>query len=67
MDAAYVFRVGDTYLSALKALADVSIDFRARPVGKVLDVWVKDTVTQATNLVFTAGTDIMELEETVST
>lgn len=67
VDAAYVFRVGDTYLSALKALADVSIDFRARPVGKVLDVWVKDTVTQATNLVFTAGTDIMELEETVST
>lgn len=67
VDAAYVFRVGDTYLSVLKALADVSIDFRARPTGKVLDVWVKDTVTQATGVGFTAGTDIVELEETLST
>ena len=67
VDAAYVFRVGDTYLSVLKALADVSIDFRARPVGKVLDVWIKDTVTQATGFTFTAGGDILELEETLST
>jgi hypothetical protein len=59
--------VGDTYLSVLKALADVSIDFRARPVGKVLDVWIKDTVTQATGFTFTAGGDILELEETLST
>jgi len=66
VDAAYVFRVGDTYLSVLKALADVSIDFRARPAGKILDVWVKDTVTQATGVGFTAGTDILELEETLS-
>jgi hypothetical protein len=67
VDAAYVFRVGDTYLSVLKALADVSIDFRARPVGKCLDVWIKDTVTQATGVTFTAGGDIVELEETLST
>jgi hypothetical protein len=67
VDAAYVFRVGDTYLSVLKALADVSIDFRARPSGKVLDVWAKDTVTQTTGVEFTAGTDILELEETLST
>lgn len=67
VDAAYVFRVGDTYLTALKALADVSIDYRARPAGKVLDVWVKDTVTQATGVGFTAGVDLVELEETLST
>lgn len=67
VDAAYILRVGDTYLSVLKALADVSIDFRARPSGKVLDVWIKDTVTQATGIQFTAGTDLLELEETLST
>jgi hypothetical protein len=30
-------------------------------------VWIKDTVTQATGFTFTAGGDILELEETLST
>jgi hypothetical protein len=66
-DAAFVFRVGDTYLSVLKALADVSIDFRARAAGKVLDVWIKDTINVATGITYAAGTDITELEETIAT
>jgi hypothetical protein len=62
-DTAHVFRVGDTYAQVLQAMADVSIEFRARPVSKVLDVWRKDTVTEATGQAFTAGVNVLELEE----
>jgi len=62
-DTAHVFRVGDTYAQVLQAMADVSIEFRARPVSKVLDVWRKGTVTEASGQSFTAGVNLLELEE----
>ena len=60
----FVFRVGQTYLECLRQMADSSIEFRARNVGKVLDVYRKDTVTMATGQTFSsAAGNLLELEE----
>lgn len=60
----FVFRVGQTYLEGLRQMADSSIEFRARNVGKVLDVYRKDTVTMATGQTFSgAAGNLLELEE----
>jgi len=67
VDAAYTFRIGQSYLDVLRQMADVSIDFSARPVGKVLDVYIKDTVLVATGETFSAGVNLTELQETVIT
>lgn len=61
---AFVFRVGQTYLECLRQMADASIEFRARNVGKVLDVWRKDTVTVASGETFSTGNgNLTQLEE----
>ena len=60
----FVFRVGQTYLECLRQMADSSIEFRARNVGKVLDVYRKNTVTMATGQTFSgAAGNLLELEE----
>lgn len=60
----FVFRVGQTYLECLNQMADSSIEYRARNVGKVLDVYRKDTVTMATGQTFSgAAGNLTELEE----
>ena len=67
VDAAYTFRIGQSYLDVLRQMADVGIDFSAKPVGKILDVYVKDTVTTATGQTFSSGVNLSELQETVMT
>lgn len=62
-NTAHVFRVGATMAEVLKQMADSSIEYRARPVGKVLDVYRKNTVTVATGESYVAGVDLLELEE----
>ena len=62
-DTAHVFRVGDSLLTCLNQMSDVSIEYRAQPVGKVLDVYRKSTVTTASGQTFTAGSNLTALEE----
>ena len=62
-DTAHVFRVGDTYLDVLNAMSDSSIEYRARPVGKVLDVYRRNTVTVAAPATYTAGSSLLAVEE----
>lgn len=58
-------RVGDSGLDLLRMLSDVSIDWRARPAGKVLDVWNKgNRGTTVTGAAITAGTNAYELVRT---
>ena len=58
-----MFRIGQTYADVLRQMADTSIEFRARPVGLVLDVYRKDAVITTGGPTFTIGTNIAELEE----
>ena len=62
-DTAQVFRVGDSLLDVLNQMSDSSIEYRARPVGKVLDVYRKASVTVATGVSYTAGASLLSLEE----
>lgn len=63
VDTAHIFRVGDSLLDVLNQMSDSSIEYRARPVGKVLDVYRRGTVTAATGVTYTAGTNLLSLEE----
>lgn len=59
----FACRVGDSYLSVLKALADQAIDFRASPGSKILDVYNKGAVT-GTGPTLVIGSNIRELTHT---
>lgn len=58
-------RVGDTGLDVLRMLGDVSIDWRARPAGKTLDLYNKgNRGTTVTAAAITADSNAFKLERT---
>jgi hypothetical protein len=63
--AEQAFRIGDDLLSVLDAMvANGAIDgYRARPSGKVLDLFAPGNMGEATAATFTAGTNLTDDEE----